>query len=215
MTSASRLVLVPVLLLLVLVGTACSGQPEFTGTKLEEDQPAPNFQLTNQRGELTSLEDLQGRVVLLTFLYTSCPDICPLITTQLRQVQEELGPAGQEVAVVAITVDPETDTVERVRLYSEAMGMNVNWYFLTGSRPQLEPVWQAYYVAALAAELAAELATAPDATRLAQSDLRFSGLHTAPVYLIDRRGLRRLHHSGGDLSVRDLLHDIRLLLRES
>jgi protein SCO1/2 len=209
-----RFLIITALLLLALLGTACGGRPEFTGTMLEDQQPAPNFQLTNQYGEAVALTDLQDKVVILTFLYTSCPDICPLITVKLRQIQEELGPAAQDVAVVAITVDPETDTVERVWQYSEAMGMDEQWYFLTGSREQLDPIWKAYYVAALAEELAAELAAASDPTKLTQNDSRFSGLHTAPVYLIDRPGSRRLHHSGGDLSVEDVLHDVRLLLEE-
>jgi protein SCO1/2 len=202
-------------LILMFLGTGCAGQPEFKGSALAESQPAPNFQLTNQYGKAMTLQDLQDKVVVLTFLYTSCPDICPLITAKLRQVQEELGPAGSDVAVVAITVDPETDNVERVRQYSDAMGMKEQWYFLTGSREQLVPIWEAYYVAALAEELSADLAAASDPAKLAQSDSRFAGLHTAPVYLIDRHGRRRLHHSGGDLAVEDVLHDVRLLLQES
>lgn len=203
------------LLGVLLLGTACGGQPEFIGTALQETQPAPNFTLTSQDGETISLADLKGQVVVLTFIYTSCPDICPFITQKLRQLQEKLGPEGQAVMVVAISVDPETDTVDRIRQYSEAMGMRDHWYFLTGSREELSPVWQAYYVAALAEELAAELAATADPATLAQSDTRFSGLHTAPVYLIDRQGRRRLHHSGGDLSVDNLLHDVRLLLKEN
>ncbi len=209
-----RFSIVTAWLFLALLATACGGRPEFIGTVLEGQQPTPNFQLTNQYGQAVTLKDLQGKVVILTFLYTSCPDICPLITVKLRQVQEELGPAAQEVAVVAVTVDPETDTVARVRQYAEAMELNEQWHYLTGSREQLDPIWKAYYVAALAEEVAAELAAAADRKKLAQSDPRFSGLHTAPVYLIDRPGSRRLVHSGGDLSVEAVLHDVRLLLEE-
>ena len=202
-----------VLLLIALAGAACAGRAEFKGTVLADEQPAPNFELTDQQGKAVSLVDLRGSVVVLTFLYTSCPDICPLITQQLSQFQQKLRSTAQDVVIVAITVDPETDTVERVRLYSEAMGLKEQWYYLTGSREQLDPIWKAYYVAPLAVErpVTDELRT----DELRTDELRLAGLHTAPVFLIDRQGRRRLYHAGGDLSVEALLHDVYLLLKES
>ena len=137
-------------------------------------------------------------------------DVCPIITNRLREVSEELGPAAADVAIVAITVDPETDTVERSRQYSDAMGMEGKWHFLTGSRAQLNPIWKAYYVAPLSEALSQELTAASD---LATTDSRFAGAHTAPVYLIDKQGRKTSLHTGGDLSVQDLLHDVRLLLK--
>ena len=131
-------------------------------------------------------------------------------STPVLEVDVPQATASRPV-IVAITVDPETDTVERSRQYSSAMGMEEKWHFLTGSRQQLDPIWKAYYVAPLAVELSKELSAA--SSDLAQTDTRFAGAHTAPVYLIDRAGREVLLHSGGTLSVEDLVHDVRLLVK--
>ena len=80
-------------LLATLGGGGCgSEQPkdEFNGTVLKGAEPAPAFSLTNHLDRPVSLESLRGKVVVLTFLYTYCPDVCPIITTQLRDVRAQL-----------------------------------------------------------------------------------------------------------------------------
>ena len=70
----------------------------------------------------------------MTFIYTSCPDVCPLLTDKMAQVQDELGPDfGAEVAFVSITVDPEHDTPEVLKEYAETFDADLGgWGFLTG-----------------------------------------------------------------------------------
>ncbi len=69
--------------------------------------PAPGFALTDQHGEQVTLADQRGKVTALTFLYTHCPDVCPLTAAQLRLVDEQLGADADHVALLAISVDPE------------------------------------------------------------------------------------------------------------
>lgn len=136
-------------LLAVAVAVAFSwqrGETQLIGTRLEA-QVAPGFTLMDHRGETVRLSDLRGRAVALTFIYTSCPDVCPLIAEKLRWVYEPL-PEEQrdEVALVAITVDPENDTQETMVAFSAKHQLSdiPNWYALSGDRVTLEPVWQAY-----------------------------------------------------------------------
>lgn len=204
-TRRSRYILFGLVLLLVLAATACGGPPDFKGSVLENEQPDPNFQLTDQRGETVSLEQFRGKVVVLTFLYTNCPDVCPLITQKLKTFSEELGPTGKDVAILAVTVDPEHDTVARVRQYTDVMGMTGNWHFLVGERSTLVSIWDAYYAAPLQPT---PTASGGEAANTQQT----GGLHSAPIYLIDQQGRRRVLHTGGNVNVQDLLYDVKLLL---
>src|ERR671919_2364872 len=74
---------------------------------------APDFALTSQDGVEVTLEDLRGKVIAVAFIYTWCPDVCPMLTDKMARVQDALGPAfGTDVAFGSITVDPERDTPE-------------------------------------------------------------------------------------------------------
>jgi protein SCO1 len=110
--------------------------------------PAPDFTLTAQDGAPLSLAKLRGKVVAVTFIYTQCPDICPLLTQKMVRVQEALGPAfGRDIAFVSITLDPEHDTLAVLKDYAEAWGAKQpGWSFLTGSPEAVRAVTRRYGV---------------------------------------------------------------------
>ncbi|MBI2170758.1 MAG: SCO family protein [Chloroflexi bacterium] len=181
---------------------------------------ATPFQLQDQFGGMVSLADVAGKVVALTFLYTNCPDVCPLTTEALRQAHDALGNDASQVVFLAITVDPARDTAQRAYEYSAQKGMLDKWRFLTGSLEQLSPVWEGYFIAADAYRLDAggafqQLSQAA-LTQRAQQEGMPSYLigHQAPVYLIDRKGFIRVLHSDVTLDVQPLVQDIRTLLRK-
>jgi protein SCO1 len=109
---------------------------------------APSFTLISQDGAPMALADLRGKVVALTFIYTECPDICPLLTQKMVQVQDELGPNfGAKVAFVSITLDPEHDTPEVLKDYAQFWGARPDgWTFLTGSPEAVRDVTRRYGV---------------------------------------------------------------------
>src|SRR4051794_3086698 len=83
--------------------------------------PAPDFDLTSQDGKRVRLADYRGKVTAVTFIFTECPDICPMLTSNMTQVQQLLGTDfGKTVAFVSITIDPETDTPPVLKEYAEA-----------------------------------------------------------------------------------------------
>ena len=132
--------------LMAIALTACLETPEVKGTALSLPRPATPFELENQLGQSISLADHEGKVVLLTFLYTRCPDVCPLVTSQLRDTYQILGSDANDVAFIAVSVDPERDTVEAAYEFSERWGMTASWDFLVGDRNELSGVWSAYYI---------------------------------------------------------------------
>ena len=134
---------------LVYLGLAgCGGPAQFLGTTLSSESPAAPFELRNQFGETVSMADRRGRVVVLTFLYTACPDICPLTAERLRTAYELLGEGEKDVSVLVISVDPERDTEKAALAYSKKWRMEGIWDYLVGDRTSLSETWRAYFVAA-------------------------------------------------------------------
>jgi protein SCO1 len=109
---------------------------------------APGFALISQDGAPVTLAALRGKIVAVSFIYTACPDICPLLTQKMVQVQDELGPDfGTKIAFVSITLDPERDTPEVLKDYAQFWGAKVDgWSFLTGSPEAVRDVTRRYGV---------------------------------------------------------------------
>ena len=204
---------------LITVLSGCGNdqtEAEFNGTVLKSAELSPQFNLSNQFGQSVTLESLQGRVVVLTFLYTYCPDVCPIITTQLKGVQGQLEEEANAVEFVAISVDPERDTVEAARDYLERWKLGDKWQFLVGSRETLAPVWSSYYLDPYAEDARGETPTpeprgAMDSLSAAITE-RYLVVHSAPVFLIDRNGRRRVVFTS-PLNPEEIIQDIRRLLR--
>jgi protein SCO1/2 len=118
------------------------------GGQLPVIGPAPPFSLTSQEGKPVALADLRGKVVAVSFIYTECPDICPMLTQKLVQVQDELGADfGAKVAFVSISLDPEHDTPEVLKDYAQFWGAKPKgWSFLTGSAEAVRDVSRRYGV---------------------------------------------------------------------
>ena len=208
---------------------ACGGgasDADFSGTVLTDDAPAPDFVLTDQFGDSVSLSQMRGRAVALSFLFTSCPDVCPVVTTQLKRLYDELGEDADSVEFVSVSVDPERDDPRAAMRYLQRWEVSDEWRYLTGSRADLAPVWKAYYISPTiedpdaAARISAlqNAAAAPkpsgaiDALRSEIAE-RYSVIHSAPVYLIDREGTRRLVFTP-PLDTAEMAADIRALLNE-
>lgn len=112
------------------------------------DEPAPAFTLTNQDGKRVALKDLRGAPVVLTFLYTTCTDVCPVLLHVLTTAERKLdGAERRAVRFVAITVDPKRDTPERLKAYLKQRGLDpARWLLLTGSLAEATKVAADYGV---------------------------------------------------------------------
>src|SRR5256885_12090797 len=94
--------------------------------------PAPNFRLTDQSGQLVSLSQFKGKPVVLTFLYTHCPDQCPLTAEKLHAVMQSLGSDAQRVSVLAVSTDPKGDTTQAALDFSKVYRIQGYWHFFVG-----------------------------------------------------------------------------------
>ncbi len=110
-------------------------------------QPAPDIALRNQFGQLMSLHQFRGKVVILAFVDSECTTICPLTTVSMVQARQMLGAAGSKVQLLGVDANPDATSVADVMAYSRAHAMVNQWDFLTGTPAQLKTVWQAYHIA--------------------------------------------------------------------
>ncbi len=152
------------------------------------DIPPSDFRLRDQDGRVTTLDDVRGEVTIVTFLYTTCEDTCPLTAQQIRGALDDL---GRDVPVIGISVDPVNDTQARARRFLLEQHMTGRMRFLTGSAEELRRQWRAYGIRP-------------------QGD---GFEHTAHVVLLDRDGVQRIGFPVEKLTPEALAHDVALLER--
>jgi protein SCO1/2 len=172
------------------------GGAAFRSGVLEPPHPAPDFALPATDGSTFRLREQRGRVVVLVFGYTFCPDVCPLTLAEMLQVRTRLGDRGARVRVVFITVDPERDTLERLRAYVGAFDRS--FVGLTGEPGALARVRRDYGVVA-------------EKRTVAGTKAAYLVDHSAFVYVVDPEGRLRLAFPFGT-SIDDMTHDLKLLL---
>lgn len=176
-----------------------AGVTVFAGT-LPVVEQAPNFTLTSHRNTQVSLADFRDEVVLLSFVYTSCPGVCPLVTSRLREVDKALAqePAlARRVKIVSVTIDPENDTPAVLRAYARLFQVdNSRWVFLTGEAQRIKKVLDEYDL---------------------WSERRTDGLidHVMRVYLLDPDLQVREIYNTQFMQVPLVVADVSALLEES
>ena len=159
---------------------------------------APRIVGRDQAGRPFDTTSLRGKAYAVTFLYTECPDVCPLIGEELQEALKELGPRARRAAVVAVSVDPHGDTPDAVARWLRTHHEPSNFHYLIGTRAALTPTWKAYFISP-------EVADRPSA----------ASTHTATVWLVDGRGRLRTNSSaGGLIAPADLVHDFTALQDE-
>jgi len=105
----------------------------------------PDFEFTNQLGQKISWKDLQGKIVVADFFFTTCPSVCPRMTMQMKQLQRAIKPQKKVgvkdtgfVQFLSFTVDPERDSVEALKHYADKYGIDPkNWWLLTGDKKEI------------------------------------------------------------------------------
>jgi protein SCO1 len=130
-------------------GGAGAKQPRLLGPTLKHPSTPPDFALHDQQGRLVRLASQRGKVVLVTFLYTHCPDLCPLTAQNLNGALKSLGVKRRHVAVLAVSVDPQGDTQAAVGAFVRNHRLLPQFHYLTGTRRELQPIWNAYKVTPL------------------------------------------------------------------
>lgn len=180
--------------LLIAAGAGATENAVLRAGTFDPPRLAPDFTLAGSNGTELRLSSHRGKVILLSFGFTSCPEVCPTTLAVLAQARRILGPQARELQIVYVTVDPKRDDAQRMRTYLAAFDPT----FLggTGSEEELAAVRKDYGILATRKPLGSSYTVA----------------HSSYTYLIDRQGrLRGLMPYGR--TPEDYAHDVRILLK--
>jgi protein SCO1/2 len=212
MVPMGRLLLRTALIALALVGVAACGSasrkpaalthdapaaatsPHLQGILLSPPRIAPTLAANNFTGEPVNLAAFRGKAVFLTFLYTHCPDVCPLIAASMAAAQRDLGALASRVQMIAVSVDPKGDTPESVRQFLSARDAVGRMDYLIGSRAQLLPIWRRWGI------------------EVTINGKTVSAGHSALVFAITPEG-KVVEIYPSNFTPGELVHDVPLLLR--
>ncbi|AZO67866.1 MULTISPECIES: SCO family protein [unclassified Mesorhizobium] len=186
------------ILLLALMAGSAHAHDAPRDERLPTIGQAPDFTLVSQDSARVSLHDFRGKVVAVSFIYTYCTDVCPMLTAHMVAVQEKLGSAfGPKIAFVSITVDPERDTPDVLKEYAQNFGADLKgWSFLTGDPAIVHEVGRKYGVIA-------KKATNGDVD------------HTLLTSIVDPGGILRVQYLGVRFDLEEFRGDLLSLLDES
>lgn len=159
----------------------------------ETNLAAPRFTLTNQDGQKYIFKP-GGKLVLVTFVYTTCPDVCPLFSAHFAAIQHALAEEKREnYLLLTISTDPKRDTPAKLKAYAAAFKANLkHWQFLTGSEKDISAVWKSFGV---------------NVKDHGNGQIQHTNLTT----LIDAKGMRRVDYYGDKWLVKEVVKDIKWL----
>ncbi len=166
-----------------------------TVERREVKLPIDDFSLTDQDGKAFQFKSLRGKVVIVAFAYTTCADVCPLITAALRQVQTHLSNGERKNShLLTVTTDPEIDSPKVLAGYAKRYGAElIGWSFLTGDESTLKSVWKNFGVGV-------------------KRQARGLVDHTPLTAIVDRHGVLRFAYIGPSPDVKSVLRDMRSLM---
>lgn len=184
--------------------SACSDKPAdatasgFSGIDITGADYATGFSLTDHNGQPRTLADFKGQVVVIFFGFTQCPDVCPTSMTELAQARQLLGPQGDKLQGLFVSIDPERDTPEIMKAYMASFDPSfLALYTAPDALPELAKSFRIYYK-----KVAGSTPTS------------YTMDHSAGSYVYDTRGRVRLYHRYGS-GAPALAGDVKKLLAEA
>lgn len=158
-----------------------------------------NFTLTNQLGKKVSLSDLNGKIIIADFFFTSCPSICPALTRNMKRIQDAFNKTDTVVRFLSFSVDPVRDSAERLKKYSDKFGINPDtWWLLTGPKDEIYDIAKKEFKA-----------------NIADTNVDTNFIHTQYFFMLDKDRVMRGWYNGLDsVHLSRLADDVVLLMLE-
>jgi len=201
--------------LLILSGCTGSVDPQvhdFKGANIDPPVEFRTFELVDSNAEPYNSTDLEGQVLVIAFLFTNCPDICPIISSNLNWLTQQLGDdLGKNVTIMSITVDPWRDSPD---VFAEYMTrMNLSWPHLTVNDTEdeigvLEDVWGDFGVGLQIME------NSSNGTSARHHPMDYVVDHSTGTVLVDKNGMQRVWWADLDWMPELVLEDVRYLINE-
>ena len=215
-----------ILLVASLLLSGCVGEAEdeleFNGTEFGDPPLAPDFTLTDQHGDALTLSDLEGRVIVVAFVYTSCPDICIAISANMAWLQANLGEYEERVVFISITIDPARDTVEHLAEWTASLAYD--WPHLTSENSdvliEVYEDWRIY----VDEEHLNDSATDDDSHNSSDehshnasdedADEDYEVGHSTITFILDKQLRKRVAYTGTTWDMNGFVEDLQKLVDE-
>ncbi|MDQ7816489.1 MAG: SCO family protein [Melioribacteraceae bacterium] len=171
-----------------------------------EDLGNTDYRLVDQYANETVFPDnIKGKIVIAGYIFTNCPDICPLTTNNMRLIQERLKGEGIEgVQFISISFDPDNDSPEVLKKFAEIRNLDLsNWTFLTGEKPVVDELMKHVGV----------LAVPGDSTVFPSGKVSYYYIHTDRIQLIDEEGKIRKNYPGSSINIDEIVNDVKQFVR--
>jgi len=171
---------------------------------LDKDLTKKSYNLINQEGEAVLFpEIIKGRITVMGFIFTHCPDICPMTTHNMYLTEKQIKANGiDDVKFVALSFDPDRDSPEVLKEFAEIRELDFNsWTLLTGERTTVYELLKRFDVKAIKTDESVD----------EEGNSEYSMMHTDRISLIDENGRLRKNYKGSTLNVEELVNDIKTL----
>jgi len=171
---------------------------------LDKDLTKKSYNFINQEGEEVEFpEIIKGQITVMGFIFTHCPDICPMTTHNMYLTEKKLKIANiNEVKFIALSFDPDRDSPEVLKKFAEVRELDFNsWTLLTGEKNTVNELLKRFDVKAIKT----------DETTDAEGNYEYSMMHTDRISLIDENGILRKNYKGSTINIEELVNDIKIL----
>jgi protein SCO1/2 len=195
----NKLILLLETLLIIVLSISCQNN-----LPLDKDLTKKTYQLINQDSVNVIFPDvIEGHITVIGFIYTHCPDICPLTTNNMYLTEKKLKEQGiDDVKFVEVSFDPERDTPSVLREFADIRGISFNnWMLLTGEISVVKDLLKRFDV----------MAVKTDEHRDEDGELSYSMMHTDRISLINDKGILRKNYKGSTLNFDEIINDIKSL----
>ncbi len=158
-----------------------------------------DFTLTNQLGKQVSLSDLEGKIIVADFFFTSCPIVCPTLTRNMKRLQDAFNKTDTIVRFLSFSVDPKRDSAEKLKKYADQYGVNHDiWWMLTGDKDEIYDIAKKEFKA-----------------NIADTKVDTNFIHTEYFFILDKDRVVRGWYNGMDsIHLNKLANDVVLLMLE-
>ncbi len=188
-----------ILFIIILLSISCKDK-----LPLDKDLTKKSYNLINQEGKDVKFpEIIKGQITVMGFIFTHCPDICPMTTHNMYLTEKQLKKDGIEnVKFVALSFDPDRDTPEVLKKFAEVRELDFkSWTLLTGEKTTVNELLKRFDVKAIKT----------DETTDAEGNYEYSMMHTDRISLIDENGRLRKNYKGSTINIEELVNDIKTL----
>ena len=193
-----------ILIFISLTISSCIPEPEIQGNVLKNHNSIP-FNVTAHNGQnINSLNMMNHDFFLMTFVFTECTDVCPIVVSQIKQTLV-LNSSETTTPVILISVDPQNDNNESVNEFITKWELSSNWSYIYGSHNSLETIWENYFINPIS------LTTLEDLSNKLASKNKI--IHTSPVYIFNKNGKAQVVHNS-PIIPKKLLNDIKAVSRQ-